>query len=73
MKKKNRQEKALKVIMTASRRMLANMLDINPLQIKNRKLFNNEEACAAIRELYQIHQEQPDRLTKAYDLADLVR
>jgi hypothetical protein len=71
---KNRQQKAQRVIILASRRMMAKMLAINPNLIKESTFFSNEEVCAAIRELYEINNQQiPDRLTKAYDLADLVR
>jgi len=71
---KNRQEKAQRVIMLTSRRMMAKMLSVSPSLLRQTTLFANEEACSAIRELYEIsNQQTPDRLTKAYDLADLVR
>jgi hypothetical protein len=71
--KNKRQVKAEKVIMICSRRMISKVLGIDPKQINDNVLFNDEGACAMIRELYQINQKQPDRLTRAYDLADLVR
>lgn len=72
MTRNKRQEKAKRVIMISSRRMLSKLLDINPKDLRGKKILENQEFCYAVREVYQQQHKQPDRLTRAYDLADLV-
>ena len=73
MQKLSRQDKARKVIIITSRRMISNLLDLQPKALKGHKLFEDEGVCALIRDIYQINQKQPDRLSRAYDLADVIR
>jgi hypothetical protein len=73
MKKLSRQAKARKVIIITTRRMISNLLDLKPKTLKGHRLFEDAEACALIRDIYQINNQQPDRLSRAYDLADVIR
>lgn len=70
-----RQDRAKNIIMKASKRMLARLFNLSPKTFEKEKehLFTDEEMCDAIRSLYGRTQEKPDNLTKAYDLASLVR
>lgn len=75
MSRNRRQDKAKNIIIKASRRMLAKLFNLSPKAFEKEKeyLFTDEEMCDAIRSLYGRTQKKPDRLTKAYDLASLVR
>lgn len=67
-KKKSRQKKAARIIILSSKRMALRLL----ITVSNNQLLN-DDWCEKVRVLYERKYKLPDRLTRAYDLASLVR
>lgn len=68
LRKKSRQKKAERVILLSSKRMALRL----QIPISSHQL-TNEDWCERVRVLYERKYKLPDRLTRSYDLASLVR